>query len=762
MHIFDYINFDFNDLNKEYLVIGDYSYRSIFLDLKKEKPLLNIKYYGINELISFLEFKVDDTLISYLIHNYEEELDYSAALKLAKLLVEVDENLSLPLSKLKKELIEKEVIKKDKYAPLIFKNKEILLFNCLRNEKGDFLDLTLFNLLKKHHVSYDFIEFDESKFKEDSLTDIKANKKIKVFKDKSDEFHYIFSAINKLINIDKVEPKKIYLYVKENDEFYFDIFSSLYNLKLDYEKERPLNTIKEVHNLLEEVYKNKVLNLEKIKEIEKVLHNYAPKEEDFLEIYHLEDLPFERAYLILKEIITNFCVKTKYNIDAINVINKPLFKEDIYLFITNFEYDNFYKFYDDNAFIEDEKLINYSITPSYNKTRINRELMKNFFLLSNAIMFSRHKIHQADKIYDSPFIKEFKLSAFVDEITYSIPLKDGLYTSKAKSLIETKVKDDKGLKRDETYKNYDYKFDKINLNKDTYQFSPSSISNYPQCPFKFYLDNYAKIDQFNDSYLARLGTFIHRCLELYLTKEDFATNFETYLKLTLEDKSLRFEENEKFLFFECTKKYLEKTFGYIKENLFSKELQGKPITEQTLIYEGDIDKKVYRFKGKFDLVINYLNNETYVIDFKTGSAKIHKELIDRGASLQVPLYAIMLKKTQPKYENDEEISCYIQSVTKGFGNSKQKEEKYKKNFELQGLSKEELFNRDGDNFYMRSLDVLDEILTSIIHDENFEISPKTFENDKSPCRYCGYKDVCFNKKPVLDLVSSLSDDEDNE
>ena len=54
MDLTSLIDYKFN-INESYLVIGDYSYRDIFLSLKKKNPFLKIKYYSFNELSSFLE-----------------------------------------------------------------------------------------------------------------------------------------------------------------------------------------------------------------------------------------------------------------------------------------------------------------------------------------------------------------------------------------------------------------------------------------------------------------------------------------------------------------------------------------------------------------------------------------------------------------------------------------------------------------------------------------------------------------------------------
>ena len=115
MDLTSLIDYKFN-INESYLVIGDYSYRDIFLSLKKKNPFLKIKYYSFNELSSFLEYKVDDKIISYIIHNYNDTIDYLKAKELATILINVNENDNKDdniYKKLKLEMINKGIITKD-------------------------------------------------------------------------------------------------------------------------------------------------------------------------------------------------------------------------------------------------------------------------------------------------------------------------------------------------------------------------------------------------------------------------------------------------------------------------------------------------------------------------------------------------------------------------------------------------------------------------------------------------------------------------
>lgn len=129
------------------IVICEQSYFNIFYSLKEKNPFLDIKLMDKKEVISLLEFEVNDELLKYLIFN-NENIDYLNARKLAYILQFADENKY----EYKKDLLKKGIINKDSLKEEIFKNKKVYLF------END-IDYELKNLLIRHKISFEKINF---------------------------------------------------------------------------------------------------------------------------------------------------------------------------------------------------------------------------------------------------------------------------------------------------------------------------------------------------------------------------------------------------------------------------------------------------------------------------------------------------------------------------------------------------------------------------------------------------------------------------
>lgn len=750
MDLTSLIDYKFN-INESYLVIGDYSYRDIFLSLKKKNPFLKIKYYSFNELSSFLEYKVDDKIISYIIHNYNDTIDYLKAKELATILININENDNKDnniYKKLKLEMIKEGIIEKDIYAPLILKRNKILIF------EDDFnMNPSLKTLLNKYDINdndVEFISFKESSNK-NIIENINHNKKIKVFRDKNEEYNYIFSYINKLINEENVDPSKIYLYTSKEDPFYLENYSSLYNLKINYPFKRGLLSFKEITSLLNKSYQDKKLYIKEIEdEVNKLIY---PSKDNFLSIYDLEKINnFERSYLILKEILSSLVIKTNSSLKAINLITKPIFKDNIYLFITNFEYDTFFKYYKDDNYLFDKELEKLNLTTSNKKTLENKRLMKNFLLFSDALSFSRIKIHLKDKIYPSPFLKELNLKEEVKD--GNINLENGLYTSKAKDLVLARYKDDHNFKEDSSYKDYDFNFKGINRNLNEVSFSMSHISDFRECPFKTYLEKELLVNKnFEPTYPIKVGNLYHKFLE-NIKDKDFLNNYDYYFDKYY--KEIGLSEEEAFVLKETTFKYIKYSFEKMDKFVKNELSANNEINnELKMNFEETIDGKKVGFYGQSDLIIkNEKDHHLTVLDYKSGSETIHDKYIKYGFSLQLPLYAIGINSNLEEGEEPYEVTCYIQPLLKKFNKEGKNlsEEKYK-NDELKFIKIKEDINKT----VLEAKEAYKKIAKDYLNAE-FHILPSVCESENdSPCTYCNFKNVCFNKNK-LTFYKYMNDD----
>lgn len=734
------INFDNS------IVIGEFSYSEIFLSLKQKNPFLNIKFMDIKEAASHLEFEINDKFLLTLIKKYN--IDYVNARKLAQIILFADENkLSI-----KKDLIDEGIIVKDSLNDYLFKTRNVYVFESDEN-------VELISLLKRHNIDFKLIHF----------SDLEIEKKnsylnnVYLFKDYYDQFSYYFSEINRLIIEEKVDPKKIYIYINEDLPFYFKNFENIFNLKTTYKQKFSLGGNEEVNRIINEFYKEKVINLnfevnnEQVNHLKKIINDFD-----------LTSFSFERGFIILKEILDSRTYYFNDEIyDGIVVSNKPVFKEGIYLFAFNFEADVFYKVYKDDNYFSDRILENIGCNPSFSKTLLSKRLMENFLNYSNFIMLGRAKMHLQDKIYDSEFIKKYGIKYKEERIN-----KDGLYSESANNLLLTKFKDDYALDNDEIYKNYDNSFKKFKFEKDKMfnTFSTTILSEYAKCPFSYYVQKVLGIYLDSDTYYADLGSFLHKIMEK-CTEEGF--NFDLVYDELLENWTgdTRF----KFILKYVVKEYFRYTFDVFHSENMNKllELDYKVYHEVSREKNFSVNDISCVLRGKIDLIITDKDGNGIIVDYKSGSSgQFDSKFLEFGYSLQLPLYSVLM-------EDDTKIplnlkGLYISKILldpKEGVNTKNivSLTSYTNAFKFGGTTGEiEDFYPDYKNMIKKDSSAkgtltFDEVLEVVrsainllierINDFDFEIMPtKTKENDDPPCKYCPYRPLCYKKEDYRILL----------
>ncbi len=745
----------------EYIVICDYSYESLFLSLKKDNPYLNIKYYTKEEVGKELEFEVDDSLISFLME--EKDLDYIKAKKLANLLIFANEDKFV----YKKELLERNKISKNIYGELTFKNKEVYLFECDEDNE-------LIKLLKRHNIEFKYLKIDEI------LKEKDFKNKIYLFKDYNEEFHYFYSSINRLLIEDKVDPKNIYIFMDKPLPFLIEEFSSLYKINSNFKYTRSLLSDPSCFNLINSFYQDKKIDInydeEDLSNGDPLTLNILKRIKDFIKTYKLDEKEFDKGYLSLMEILSSFTIASISKKEGINIINRPIFKENIHLFVSNFESNVFYKVYkDDNIFL-DRELIKYDLNTSSDKTLLSKRLMGNFLRYSDCKIFAKVKLHLSDKLYDSEFMNIYGLKYNEESIN-----KEGLYTEKAKELILSTFKDKFLFSEDENYKCYNNEFKKFNFDSIN-NLSVTDFEKYSTCPFKFYVSKYLNIDEFESTYEIHLGNFLHSIMEeIYDDGFDFEKVFEEKLALNKE-----FDDYERILVEFTVKPYFKLGIeNYYLANIDKfKELGEKGIVkEDKKLVDVEIDKDTnITLKAKADAKFVHGSWIT-IFDYKSGSKSFNEDNIKYGLDLQLPLYTHLLAEAS----GGNKKGFFIAHILKDYSLNK-KTNRYEiidtiNEWKIEGrfdhkdaiytslvtpLMKDVSDNKKG-NKNKKELDYdFEEIINNSVNkmkeivlkikDNNFDIRPIEIPNTngKTSCSYCNYRSICYRKN-----ITYLVEVEDN-
>jgi ATP-dependent helicase/DNAse subunit B len=203
-----------------------------------------------------------------------------------------------------------------------------------------------------------------------------------------------------------------------------------------------------------------------------------------------------------------------------------IFSPDSLIYVTNFEHDVFYKTYDDTNIYTDAKLSLLGVNPSYVLTKLDRRKKLNYLSYLNISLASRVKLHLDEKIYESQFIDEMNWDIVSKSINDT-----GSYTSEAKALLSSKIKDDIFSLPDNEYKDFDHSYKTITAEiKKPDEYSITSLNSYYTCPFLYYLQNILKLDNNDpddDTYARDFGNFCHHIFEnIYAADFDFEKVFQ--------------------------------------------------------------------------------------------------------------------------------------------------------------------------------------------------------------------------------------------
>ncbi len=247
--------------------------------------------------------------------------------------------------------------------------------------------------------------------------------------------------------------------------------------------------------------------------------------------------------------------------------------------------------------------------------------------------------------------------------------------------------------------------------------SPSKISTYLLCPFKYKceIDTQIRKAYKRDTPALVFGNLIHGCLNDFFKRIDESErNFETLRKL-FEIKFKANWEKHKSIFQTRANiiRYVEESKKQFKTFIDSELSKGSPfLLEEFPKYNFNLELEL---GGKFDRV-DKEDKELILIDYKTGKLK---EENDKDITFQLNFYEYLLNKLYPQYKVKKKIVFFLKE---------NKPLPYEKPADLNVVEKE----------------ILD-IAQTINADYKFDPKPNSL------CRFCDYRTICplFNKDNIL-------------
>ncbi len=777
-------------INNSILIIPNEYKRDVLISLNKMDEKYNIKIMSLNEFVSLFTFSFDEKSICYIVENYD--VNYKVAKDYLKYIRFLDdkkyksEKLNF-LLKIKKELDENDLLIYDDNFTNFINNKQIVVYGY------DYIDKFSLNILNKYNpiiINKEYKTYEHEIYEFNSL---------------ESEVTFVAEKICELIKSNKsINNIKI---AGINDKYYFTLkrIFSLYNLNINI-------------NNLPSIYSSNIVKdfLDNLDDIDITLNyisgKYNMDNPDNLYVYNsiikiLNKYYFINDFCEIKEILEEEFKSIKFKekkyknkIDIID-INKSIINDDDYVFLLGFNQGLIPKIYKDEEYLSDKEKEELNIETSKENNIKEKEItLNNIKNIKNLIITYKNK-SSFDEYYPSSLIYDLNMPVIVNkELNYSYSNLNNklLLSKKLDNLMKYGSKDDKlevlyTSYKDIPYKTYCNKYNKVNKDKlkeflkEKLTLSYSSMDNYYKCPFKYYLNNILRIDNYEETFDMFIGNLFHYILSICFNENfDFETEYTNYIKekdFSFKEKFYinKLKEDLKFIISTIKKQYTHMSFD-------------KALYEDEVIVNYDKSIKV-TFKGFIDKILYTNKNDNIyaiIVDYKTGTPELDLKNAYYGINMQLPIY-IYLAKNNNKIKDVKVLGFYLQKILDN-PTRKEKDKTMKMSKEerlkLQGYSvnNEELLSiiddsyensevikslkmtKNGFSSYSKiiSEDIIEKISSFTeekinnavdnIIDANFDISPIILDGKNVSCEYCKFKDICnmtYNDVKVLDKKENL-------
>ena len=749
----------------------------ILNELMASDKLYNLKFMTKEEFKNNYYFSYDEKTLFYLMHKYNLNLDV-AKVYLNNLYV-ID-------------------TKKEYKSPKLNFLKELKIE--LQNEK----------LLKENHAFKKFISnyniltlnyYDLDKYEEEILNHkviippSTLSTKVVECKTIEEEVNYVCLEILKLLD-GGVDINKICLTnINSSDYYIINKLFKYYNIPLNLDIKESIYSTKVVSDYL----KNNVLDLEN-----KAKAPINRKLISILSKISMLDENTKEYKQILMDKLKNTYLPIKKKVNAINIkdLYHDTFAEDEYVFVLGFNQDVLPKMEKDIAYINDDIKEEVSLYKTFYLNKRNKESI--IYILSNIKnLYLSYKLSTPfSNLYPSSLITDLNLEVATlteDEFSRS-NIYNCLRLAEKLDLYHLYGERQIGLESLYShykipYKTYSNQFTGINndfyLTKLEYplKLSYTSLNAYNECSFKYYIKYVLKLDKYEDTFQAFIGSMYHKILSIYQKEAfNFEEEYQKYLQnrnLSLKERLLLIRIKKDLLHLMNTLKKQELLTGY-DNHLLEKKIDIPLDKKVSVIFTGIIDKIMY-----------YQNIEdTYftIIDYKTGTIDTHIEPMKYGLHMQLPVYLYLIHYSKV-FRNPIFTGIYYQNILFSYPNftaKKDQEQIYKENLMLQGYSttdtkvlarfdstyeKSEYIKsmsyteEKGFSTYAKTMDndTLYNLVkytkehisekTDSILEANFSINPKVYAGKNIACEFCQFKDLCYmieSDQIYLDKVDDLS------
>ena len=755
------------EFNNKIVILNDYAKKSF---IKKINKLINVKVITLSELKRKYYFDYDNKAI-YFVSN-----KYNCIPEIAKIYIEntyfigdINTKKVNFLKEVKEELDTNNLLTYNNLFKEFLKGKDIVLYNL------KYVD----NFYKKI-----FKELErDSNITSSNDEDNESIKELYKANNSEEEVAFICSKIIKLIksgvNINNIKLAN----VKSDYEFIIRKTFKLFNIPINLPS---FETIKSTSLVIKfkELYNSDIsITIEKLKEF----INTKEENDIFKSLISIvNNYLWVNDFELVKDMVFNEIdnIKTPREKlkNAVEVIEfkKELISDEDYVFLIGFNEGVIPVNYKDEDYLSDDEKSKLGLSTSFelNENAMNevKDSIRNIKHL--IVTYTSHNLSSEIYIsssYEKDLFEEKELNISFNESNAYNKLK--LVSEKDENSKFGTVTDDllklSSHYKDMKYSSFDNKYKLIDKSKIKNFFnngltlSYTSMNDYYMCSFRYYLDYILKINKYEDTFEAIVGTIFHKILSMCFENDiDIIRTYES----EIEKSNYEFNESEKF-FLSILKDELVLVIETIKNQLSYTQLTESMYEKEIVI---DVDKDLHiRFKGFVDKILyNKFNGKTVVaiIDYKTGNPNLNINNSIYGLEMQLPVYIYLIKN---EIKDVKIGGFYLQKIL----NNITDKEKRLDSLKLQGYTNSDLdiidkvdssFNdskvikslrTSSKGFYAYSkiindeeIDILNKVVETKIKeasidilDSKFDINPKEMNNEVIGCKFCKYKDICFMK-----------------
>lgn len=766
----------FSSIKDNSIVIMPKSFHNDFLHYKKQNPFLNVKLMDKNEVLKCRFGQLSDKALLYLVEEKKYSYEYAKTIIENLQFVENKTYQSSKndlLAKIKTDLIEKGLYRFNPYQNFVFKGKNVYIYGYSCDDKE------LNNALKFFSIAPNYI----------SLPSNNSNRlDCFCFESVDNELNFVFDKVCYLLQ-NGISVNDIYFYGASLEyEYPLTKFSQFYGIKVESLYKKPLQNdqlVKEYLSDLKSLGSKKTIEKYKLsgdEPIQKVLGVTLQ--------YINDNLSEEKILFYVEKDILNLFERSKEYDNQIKILQSPYSTTNAHIFCLGFSLGKYPYISKDDEYLQDIDKSELNMLTSIEKNYISKEEIISFLKLKNieSITFKENSLGNTFNI--STLSEELNMRIIYDyhlPYSFSLPIL-ALYESSLLDLNRKYLFNHPYLATlkkslEVPYLKYDYSFSKVDaINPDSIiKYSYSSLKNFFECQFKYYLTSVLKVDEFESNFYTKLGSLAHKVLEMsYNSDFDFEKSFESA------KNEQSFDEKEEVLLIRL-KVELKKIIYFL--NNHSQHMRKVKILKETKI-STSINKNVI-LEGFIDKIViseNESGRFLSLVDYKTGRQDFKLGEVEFGYSLQLPIYLFLISSDE-RFKEFEPIGIYLQKIfsstltnlEQDIGNASFDE------YKLVGLSiddKDKLATFDDtftksqfiksmattldtnfaryskvaskDDFVKLSKLAKEKVLEADqkIRQNDFVINPKAINNAPSACEECKFKDICYRQESAIVKIST--------